>query len=111
MPRIRVLFNVMIDPMPLKCTFQACRRAPQRPVATAEARYHWTSAIEDRIDVVRDLAIIWGYCRIAMAGCEQDCKTTCRAEPNDTSLVGTIRAVFQPLPDSVNIIERSSPAR
>src|SRR5580700_5974130 len=98
-PGVRIFFDIMVDLAPLECAIQPRRRALQRPVATAEARDHRTGAIQDRIDVVRDLAVVRGYCRKAAAGRQEDRKSACRAEADDPDLAGAILAAFQPLPN------------
>ena len=98
-PGVPIFFDIMVDLAPFECAIQPRRRALQRPVATAEARDHRTGAIQDRIDVVRDLAVVRGYCRKAVAGRQKDRKTACRAEADDPDLAGEILAAFQPLSD------------
>src|ERR1700757_884254 len=68
MTGVRVLLDVMLDLAPLECAFQPRRRALERPVAAAEARDDRTSAVQDRIDVVRDAAVVRSDCGKAMAG-------------------------------------------
>lgn len=110
-PGVRVFLDIMVDLMPCESNFQSRRRALQPPIATAEARDHRTGTFEDRIDIVRQRAIVRGYCRIAVAGRQHDCKTACHAEADDPGLAGAILSALQPLPDGVDIIERRSLAR
>src|SRR6266704_6015112 len=65
-PGVVVLFDIMVDLMPLECTFQPRRRTLQRPVATANARDHRTGTVQDRIDGVRDLSVVRRYRRKAV---------------------------------------------
>src|SRR5712671_2383823 len=62
-PGVRILFDIMVDLMPPERSIQPRRRALQRPVATAKARDNRTGAIQDRINVIRDLAVVRRYCR------------------------------------------------
>src|SRR5437879_3138069 len=97
-PCVRVVLDIMVDLMSLACTLQPRRRALQRPVPTAKARDHRTGTTQDRIDVVRDLAVVRRCCRKAVAGRQKDRKTACRAEADDPNLAGAILASLQPLP-------------
>ena len=96
-PGVRVLFDILVDLMPLECTFQPRRRALQRPVATAKARDHRTGTVQDRIDVVRDLPVVRRYRRKAVAGRQKDRKTACRAEADNPD---PARAILAALPSS-----------
>src|ERR1700747_3842133 len=90
MTGVRVFLDVMLDLASLECAFQPRRRALERPVAAAEARDHRTGAVQDRIDVVRDVAVVRGECRKAVAGREQDRKIGGRAEADDPGFPGAV---------------------
>jgi hypothetical protein len=111
MPSVRIFFDIMLDLAQFERAVQPRRCTPQRPVAAAVARDHRARAIEDRIDVIRNRAVVRGYCRKAIACCQKDRETACRAEVNDPGLAGAILEAFQPLPRGVNIVERRSLAR
>src|SRR4029077_14016633 len=67
MPGIRIFLHVMLDLVPLERALQPRGGALERPVAAAEARDHRTGAVQDRIDVVRDVAVVRSDCRKAVA--------------------------------------------
>lgn len=79
------------------------------PRDDAVARDHRAGAIRDRIDVIRDLAVVRGYCRKAIARCcQKNRETACRAKADDPGLAGAFLEAFQPLPRGVDIVERRS---
>jgi hypothetical protein len=109
MPRARIFFDIMLDLSLFECIFQPCRGTFwNHPVAAAEARDHRTRAIQERIDVVRDMAVVRGYCRKSVADRQKDRKSSARTEADDPRLAGTVLAVYQPLPYGIYIIKGRS---
>ena len=66
-PGVRVLFDNVVNLVPFECAIQPRCRALRCPVAISEARDHRTGTIQDRVDVIRDVAVD------APGGPESDC--------------------------------------